>query len=129
MFPVEWCTTLVSAICKKKGSSINAKNYRPVALVYLLYKWFGFILLSRFKAWFSPADEQTAYQGGRSCADHIFLLKCLIYFAKLKRVKLFLCTIDFDGAFDRISRKLLIKRLLLFGGRIYLYLLHCSYVL
>ena len=108
--------------------SVNAKNYRPVALVYLLYKWFDFILLSRFKAWFSPADEQTAYQGGRSCADHIFLLKCLIYFAKLKRVKLFLCTIDFDGAFDRISRNLLIKKLVLFGaGSTFIYCIAAMY--
>ena len=39
-----------------------------------------------------------------------------MYFAKYKKLKLFLCTIDFDGAFDRISRKLLIQKLALFGA-------------
>ena len=44
----------------------------------MLSKLFDFILLSRFKKWFFPVDEQSAYQPGRSCADNIFLIRCLI---------------------------------------------------
>ena len=87
----------------------------------MLYKWFDFVLLSRFKRWFTPADEQTAYQDKRGCPDHIFLMRCLMHYAKSKRKKLFICTIDFDGAFDRVCRSTLLKKLALFGaGSIFL---------
>ena len=115
-FPTKWCTTVVAAIFKNKGSTQFAKYYRPVTLVHMLYKWFDFILLKRFKSWFVPAEEQTAYQQGKSCAGHIFLLRCLINFAKSKRKKFFICTIDYDGAFDRVSRNILLKKLALFGA-------------
>ena len=116
IFPSKWRTSLVAAIYKFKGLAKHAKNYRPIALVHMLYKWFDFTLLSRFKKWFTPSDDQTAYQDERDCGDHIFLLKSLFYFAKAKGKKIFLCTIDFDGAFDRISRSILIKKLALFGA-------------
>ena len=127
-FPTKWCITVVAAIFKNKGSVQFAKYYRPVTLVQMLYKWFDFILLRRFKAWFIPADEQTAYQQGKSCADHIFLLRGLISFAKLKRKTFFICTIDFDGAFDRVSRTILLKKLALFGsGSVFLFCIAAMY--
>ena len=116
LFPDEWCITLVAALFKHKGSVTSALNYRPISLVQLLYKWFDFVLLHRFKEWFIPADEQTTYQQGRSCADHIFILRNLMKFAKVRKKKFFICAIDVDGAFDRISRNILIKKLILFGA-------------
>ena len=94
----------------------------------MLYKWFDFILLERFKAWFKPADEQTAYQSLKSCADHIFLLRALICYAKKKGKKLFICAIDFDGAFDRVSRSILLKKLARFGaGSAFLFCIAAMY--
>ena len=54
-FPTKWCLTVVAAIFKHIGSPRYAKYYRPVSLVQLLYKWFDFILLTRFKVWFCIA--------------------------------------------------------------------------
>ena len=115
-FPLKWCVTIVSAIFKNKGSVQSSKYYRPITLVQMLYKWFDFVLLERFKNWFTPADEQTAYQNERGCPDHIFLLRCFINVAKTTRKKFFICTLDFDGAFDRVSRAILLKKLALFGA-------------
>ena len=78
--------------------------------------FFDFILLQRFKKWFNPADEQTAYQQNRGCADHVFFLRCLTQHAKRYKKKLFLIAIDFDGAFDKVSRSHLIRKLCLFGA-------------
>ena len=89
IFPVELVLTLIKSLFKNKGSREEAKFYRPVSLVYMLSKLLDFILLRRFKEWFRPADEQSAYQAGRSCADNIFLLRCLINFAKKSKQKLF----------------------------------------
>ena len=126
--PTKWFLTVVAAIFKNKGSPRYAKYYRPVSLVQLLYKWFDFIVLTRFKVWFTPADEQTAYQTGKSCADHIFLLRCLISYSKYRKVKFFICTIDFDGAFDWISRNILLKKLAMFGaGSVFLFCIATMY--
>ena len=67
----QWVLTLINAIIKNKGSEEDAKYYRPVSLVQMLSKRFDFVLLNRFMAWFKPADEQSAYQSGKSCADNI----------------------------------------------------------
>ena len=127
-FPIKWCKNVVAAIFKNKGSADIAKFFRPITLVQMLYKWFDFILLERFKRWFIPADEQTAYQDEKGCPDHIFLMRCLISFAKATRKKLYICTIDFDGAFDRVSRNILLKKLALRGaGSIFLFCIASMY--
>ena len=73
-------------------------------------------MLKRFKDWFVPHDNQTAYQKGKSANDHIFLLRCLIHQVIKKRETLFIAAIDFDGAFDRIKRSTLLKKLIIFGA-------------
>ena len=128
VFPLKWVLTLIIAIFKNKGSRKNSKYYRPVSLVHMLSKLFDFVLLERFKLWFKPSDEQSAYQSGRSCADNIFLVRCLINLAKHTKKKLYIIAVDFDGAFDRISRVCLFKKLVRFGiGATYLACLMAVY--
>ena len=116
LFPVKkWLESTVKAIFKHKGLRRFAKNYRPVSLVIMLFKLFDFILLKRFTNWFFPHDNQTAYQKGRSANDHVFLIRCLIEQCKKKKKTLFFAAIDFDGAFDRVKRSILLKKLVLFG--------------
>ena len=115
-FPTKWRTTLVSELFKNKGLPTDASKYRPITLVQLLAKLFDSILFERFRKWFNPSDPQTAYQSKRGGADHVFLTRCLIQRAKLYKEKLFVIAIDFDGAFDRISRSVLIRKLVLFGA-------------
>ena len=127
-FPTNWCTSVVAALFKNKGTPDISKYYRPVTLVELMYKWFDFVFLGRFKAWFKPADEQTAYQDGKSCADHNFLLRAIICYTKKFRRKFFICTLDFDGAFDRVSRNILLKKLGICGaGSLFLMCLALMY--
>ena len=116
IYPSKWRTTLVSAIFKNKGLHKLAENYRGVSIVYLMTKIFDVILLSRFKKWFIPSDLQTAYQKGKGCADNVFLLRSLIAFARKTKTNFFIIGIDFDGAFDRVSRSVLIRKLSHFGA-------------
>ena len=113
-----WRTTVVSEIFKNKGDCEEAKNYRGTSLVYLLSKVYDLILCNRFMKWFKNLchDAQTAYQDGKSSADHVFFLRCLVQQAIRHKKKIFLIAADFDGAFDRISRSLLIRKLIRFGG-------------
>ena len=115
-FPFKWWFSVVIALFKNKGSRLVSKNFRPVSLVVMFSKLFDFVLLSRFKKWFKPHDMQTAYQEGKSCCDHIFLMRCLIQQFNLDKRKLFITAIDFDGAFDRVKRSTLLKKLVLVGA-------------
>ena len=115
-YPTKWRTTVVNEIFKNKGEEGHAENYRGVSLVYLLSKVYDFVLNNRFTNWFKPNDAQTAYQDGKSSADHVFLLRCIVQQVKRYKKKLFLIAADFDGAFDRISRSLLIRKLIRFGA-------------
>lgn len=116
LYPTHWRTTIVSAIFKNKGKYLDPKNYRPISLVQMLSKLFDFILLNRFKKWFTPNDSQSAYQSKRCCAEHVFLIRALINHCKSSKNKLFVICIDFEGAFDKISRQRLFRKLQLFGA-------------
>ena len=115
-YPTKWRTTIVNEIFKNKGNSDNAKNYRGISLVVLLSKVFDIILCTRFTKWFTPDDGQTAYQNGKSGCDHVFLLRCLVQQAKRIKQTIFIIAFDFDGAFDRVSRSVLIRKLIKFGA-------------
>ena len=115
-YPTQWRTTIVNEIFKNKGESEKAANYRGISLVYMLCKVYDFIMCNRFTKWFRPNDAQTAYQDGKSGSDHVFLLRCMTQQAKRYKKKLFLIAVDFHGAFDRISRSLLIRKLIRFGA-------------
>ena len=108
----------MNEIFKNKGDSEESKNYRGISLVYLLSKVYDLILGNRFMIWFKKIcnDAQTAYQDGKSSADHVFFLRCLVQQAIRYDEKIFLIAADFDGAFDRISRSLLIRKLIRFGA-------------
>ena len=114
-YPSTWRTSVVAAIFKNKGSSWIPKFYRPISLVVLLSKLFDFILLERFKNWFVPNNCQSAYQTGRNCAEHVFLIRAMISHCLEKKSKLFVICVDFEGAFDKVSRHKLFRKMQLFG--------------
>ena len=116
IFPSMWRKTIGMEAFKNKGSEEIAKYYRPLTLVQLLSKMLDLIFVRRFQEWFKPAEEQTAYQQKKSSSDHVFLLRCFIQHAKQYGNKLFIIAVDFDGAFDRVNRALLIRKLILFGA-------------
>ena len=116
MFPTQWRITTVTEIFKNKGETSNARNYRPVTLVQLMAKILDFILVGRSQKWFQLADEQTAYQSKKGGADHVFVICCLIQHTKHLKQKLYIIAIDFDGAFDRVLRSLLIRKFIIFGA-------------
>ena len=52
----------------------------------------------------------------------------MISFTKFKKEKFYICTFDFDGAFDRVSRNILLQKLTLFGaGSTFLYCIASMY--
>ena len=115
-YPETWRNTVVNALFKNKGFTWLPKYFRPISLVKLLAKMFDFVLLARFTKWFKPHDCQSAYQSGKGGADHVFLIRALINHCVSTGEKLFIICIDFEGAFDKVSRHRLFRKLQLFGA-------------
>ena len=65
--------------------------------------------------WFIPHSCQSAYQSGRNCAGHVFLIRAMINHCVKTGNKLFVICVDFEGAFDRVSRHKLFRKMQLFG--------------
>ena len=127
-YPEKWRNTVVNTLFKNKGVTWLPKYFRPISLVQLLAKMFDFILLERFRKWFQPHDCQSAYQCGKCCAGHVFLLRALICHCMSNNSKLFIICIDFEGAFDKVSRHHLFRKLRLFGcGTVFLTCLMAIY--
>ena len=83
-YPNNWRNTIVNTLFKNKGVTWLPKYFRPISLVQLIAKMFDFILLERFRKWFQPHDCQSAYQCGKCCAGHVFLLRALICYCMLQ---------------------------------------------
>ena len=71
--PHEWHVARVASIFKK-GDPTILENYRPIAVLPILYKLFSRVLLERIKLALSQAQsvDQAGFKSGFSCDDHIF---------------------------------------------------------
>ena len=103
VFPRDWCFSKMSMI-HKKGSKLQASNYRGINIINSISKVYDQVLYNRLNEWFSPYPEQAGCQKGRSCIEHVLTLRLLCDFAKRKKRKLYVSFIDFSTAYDCVSR-------------------------
>ena len=104
--PKDWKGGVIVKI-PKKGDLSDCGNWRGITLSPIASKIFTKILLNRME----PAldgilrDEQAGFRKGRGCNDQIFIVRHLMQQANEMKVPLSLCFVDFEKAFDSISRK------------------------
>ena len=118
-FPTEWSTSLVVPI-HKKGSKASITNYRGISLIPSFCKLFCSILNNRIINWattnkiFSPC--QLGFLKGNRTSDAITLLHNSIYeYCHKRNSKLYSCFVDFEKAFDKIPRNLLLDKIYTLG--------------
>ena len=109
-YPVAWTLSKFIVIFKK-GDTMLCKNYRGIAINDILFRLFDSMLGRRLSMWYIPSKEQVGSQKGRSCIDHIMTIRLIIDYAKKARVKLYILFIDFEKAYDKVSRNKLIEEL------------------
>ena len=80
-------------------------NYRGIAINDIIFRVFDNILYKRLSLWYMPTREQAGSQSGRGCLEQIMTIRLLIDYAKKKRFKLYLLFIDFEKAYDKLSRR------------------------
>ena len=113
-FPKDWITGMIMPI-HKKGYKTSACNYRGIMLLSCLGKLFTSILNQRLLDFAKENDtlsqEQIGFLKGNRTSDNLIILHTLIHEKLNAGKKLFACFVDFEKAFDRVPRNLLIKKL------------------
>ncbi len=119
-FPESWRYNTLTPL-HKKGDPHIPENYRGIALSSNLCKLFCAVMHNRLTKCVDQnkliPSNQIGYKKGARTADHVLTLKTLIdkNINKLCKAKLFACFVDFKAAFDTVSRKALLFKLLKAG--------------
>ncbi len=105
-FPEEWKDSDIKWVFKK-GSQLEIKNYRPIALSNTISKLFVKIMTDRImklaEATHIIADEQQGFRPDRTCTAAILILKTLMARASKKEEPFYLTTLDISKAYDNVN--------------------------
>ena len=125
-YPVDWSESIILPLYKK-GDVNNPNNYRGISLCNITSKVYSSIVNNRLKQWIDSnnitGEFQAGFKSNYSTIDHIFTLFAAVQKQFSKNRKLYVAFIDFQKAFDSISRKLLWP--VLVKNRIHGKLLNC----
>ena len=102
--PDKWRRTKLVVIFKK-GDAKVVGNYRPIAVLPILYKLFSRIICNRMVKHIMPAQpvEQAAYWKGFSTLDHLLTVTLAVEKTLEFKCPLWLALVDFEKAFDTVE--------------------------
>jgi hypothetical protein len=102
--PAEWRSSRL-VVLFKKGDPTLTSNYRPIAILPILYKLFSRMLCGRIKPAIisQQSVDQAAYRQGFSTEDHLLTLTLLIEACAEWNMSLVLGLVDFEKAFDTVE--------------------------
>ena len=103
--PPAW-KSAITVLIYKKGSTEDASNFRPIALMSCLYKLLMGIIAKRLTTWAIDNDlvskEQKSARPSEGCYEHTFLLQSIIADARRSHKNLFVAWLDLRNAFGSI---------------------------
>ncbi|XP_023212715.1 uncharacterized protein LOC111615539 [Centruroides sculpturatus] len=111
----EWAKSVLVAI-HKKGSMLECKNYRTIALTSHIGKILMMILKEGLSSLMEEhlADEQAGFRKDRSTTQQILTLRLLVEKTR-KQKNIYSCFVDFQKAFDSIDQKFTLAVLKSYG--------------
>ena len=99
----------------KKGCTLDAANYRPIAVGEPLYRLYTIILNRRLVGWSEEhqlrSPVQAGFRPGQSPIHHLFALRHFIDSARISQRPLYACFVDLQKAYDTVQHHLLWDRL------------------
>ena len=124
-FPNAWSVSLMVLI-HKKGPKSELENYRGISLLSSLSKVFCAIINNRLVEWGTGNNlfsmSQFGFMKGNRTSDALNILHNLIdLYCHKRNSKFYSCFVDFEKAFDRVPRDILLQKLkkLGLGGKIF----------
>ena len=116
VIPSVWRLSIISPIPKSASKDPYIPlNYRGISLSSCMYKVYSSAINSRLSIYCEEngflVDEQNGFRPDRSCQDHIYSLSSVIRNRKSRGLDTFCAFVDFQKAFDWVSRDLLLYKL------------------
>ncbi|CAI5928264.1 unnamed protein product [Closterium sp. NIES-65] len=101
----------VTILLHKKGERDQLNNYRPITLLNFSYKVLARVIADRMKAVLHQviSPEQCGFLPGKRLSDAVALVADMIDAAKNGNEDWFLLLVDFQKAFDSVSRDYLFQ--------------------
>ena len=120
--PETWRKTKLKVLFKK-GDPKMPKNYRPIAMIQIMYKLFSRMLCRRVQdAVLRPqTPDQAAYRPGYSTDDHLLAMTLLFERCREWNQDLWIGMVDFEKAFDTVDHASMWEILRDIG-------VHCDYI-
>ncbi|CAI5536391.1 unnamed protein product [Closterium sp. Naga37s-1] len=106
-------TTAVTILLHKKGDRGDLSNYRPITLLSFFYKLLAKVLANRIRMVLPRviSENQFGFLPGRSLAEAVSLVADAIDAAKQEDEDWLLLLVDFQKAYDSVSREYLFTTL------------------
>ena len=114
MYPLKLACSLLFAI-PKSGNLRLPSNFRGIQMLPSLGVLYDRIIHQRLDKWVNVHEEQSGFQKGKSTIIQIFTVRLVIEIAKKTKTTLFIGCFDIQKAFDKVSRLLLLKKLIKMG--------------
>ena len=104
--PKEWKENVFKVLFKS-GDRRQAKNYRPICVLPLLYKLFSTMLYSRLQPVLEKElqQDQAGFRKLFSTVDHLHAFAQIQEKSSECNVELWTCFLDFQKAFDSVEHK------------------------
>ena len=104
--PTEWHKSVMK-ILFKGGDATQAKNYRPICVMPLLYKLFAVMLHKRLAPTLESklSRDQAGFRQGFSTVDHLHMLAQIQEKTSEWQIPVWTCFIDYEKAFDSLEHE------------------------
>ena len=102
--PKQWKQTVMTVI-HKSGDPQQPSNYRPIAIIPILYKLFARLLYCRLAPQLNAeqTSDQAGFRPNFSTLDHLFVFTCIEEKAHEYNLPVWLAALDFKKAFDTVE--------------------------
>ncbi len=102
--PQYWKETITKVLFKK-GDETLPENYRPIAILSILYKVFSRVLCSRVEdaLYRAQSVDQAGFRPGYNCEDHLLTIEILTEKSLEFNMPFWACALDFQKAFDTVQ--------------------------
>ena len=114
IYPLKLACSLLFAI-PKKGNLKIPSNFRGIQMLPSLGVLYDRIIYNRLERWVNIHEEQSGFQKGKSTIKQIFTVRLIIELAKKTKTELYIGCFDIEKAFDKVSRLLLLQKLVKIG--------------
>jgi hypothetical protein len=94
---------MISLLPKIKEAN-NIRQYRPICLLNVDYKWFSKVFTLRLTPWADKliSRNQTAFIPGRYILEGVVILHEILHELRVKKMQGVILKLDFEKAYDKV---------------------------